>query len=336
MFFASRRMTLLAATVVATVLSGCGATDKRPGIYDNIIEVKTRLPAHASRLASHTSLQQALIKRNLVIAESGDILPVNGGSCGTPLYYRFTSPSLPLYMSSHAELYAGYYADVDKIDQQWQIVDTDLSFSHTRPTGVSVSLFAMSLSGKLAPNDTVFVRPSPQTSPDDQRDLISQVKRLLPGVKVKGISRNSNTQINASVASSKARLRELIDTKQSAVGTVVDEQVLLACSELRDFINPVSVRTVQSRYTPEEAIEALPSDADFTALDKQQMLLPSDKYMTVDGDIVEYTAYFQKRQQDPCASGNSQNAALCRKRVNDGEQRQVKNKVTITIPTSQR
>ena len=336
MFFASRRKTLLAATVVATVLSGCGATDKRPESYQDVFQVSTRLPAHASRLASHNSLQQALIKRNLVIAESGDILPVNGRSCGTPLYYRFISPSLPVYMSSHAELYAGYYADVDKIDQQWQIVDTDLSFSHTRPTGVSVSLFAMSLSGKLAPKDTVFIRPSPQTSPDEQKALISQVKRLLPGVKVKGISRNSNTQINASVASSEARLRELIDTKQSAVGTVVDEQVLLACSELRDFINPVSVRTVQSRYTPEEAIEALPPDADFTALDKQQMLLPSDKYMTVGGDIVEYTAYFQKRQQDPCASGNSQNAALCRKRVSDGEQRQVKNKVIMTIPTSQR
>ena len=336
MFFASRRMTLLAATVVATVIRGWGATDKRPPIYKDSVKVKARLPAHASRQASHTSLQQALMKRNLVIAESGDILPVNGSSCGTRLYYRFTSPSLPLYMSSHAELYAGYYADVDKIDQQWQIVDTDLSFSHTRPTGVSVSLFAMSLSGKLAPNDTVFIRPSPQTSADEQKALISQVKRLLPGVKVKGISRNSNTQINASVASSEARLRELIDTKKSAVGTVVDEQVLLACSELRDFINPVSVRTVQSRYTPEEAVETLPPDADFTALDKQQMLLPSDKYMTVGGDIVEYRAYFQKQQQDPCVSGNSQNAALCRKRVNDGEQRQVKNKVTIKITTSQR
>ena len=58
MFFASRRMTLLAATVVATVISGCGATDKRPPIYKDSVKVKARLPAHASRQASHTSLVQ--------------------------------------------------------------------------------------------------------------------------------------------------------------------------------------------------------------------------------------------------------------------------------------
>lgn len=114
------------------LVSGC-AVDKRPEVYANAIVVKNTFPAHGSSLAQYAALQNALLSRNLLIADNGDVLPVMKSMCGADMLYRVTDTKLPPYIGKHQDLYSGFYVDVALVNGNWNVVSADNDFVQFEP-----------------------------------------------------------------------------------------------------------------------------------------------------------------------------------------------------------
>jgi hypothetical protein len=295
------------------LLWGC-AVDKRPDHYISAIPVSRSLAAHASHLPQHSQLQNALKQRNLIISETGEILPINQSVCNAALFYRVTDATFSQYVGKHQDLLSGFYIDVIRVNNDWVVVDTDNDFTQSQRR-LTLPALALALTPKLMRHDAIIIRPEPETRLSDLKQLLQSAKAQFPQHSlqfvvaekyvvqveksgVKGVSDSpaqSHPYLAATSLTSNARKRVLmtVDSFDVAepIAIIVDTQPLTACMQAN---KSVVLAPTQKIIAPPLTVDAvllanvLPSNADFNRLDEQQRLLSDGQYLTIDNQQQSY------------------------------------------------
>ncbi|WP_233267344.1 hypothetical protein [Paraglaciecola sp. L3A3] len=307
------------------VISGC-AVDKRPDAYSNAITINHTFPAHGSSQAKYKLLQNALLSRNLMIADNGDVLPVMKDMCQADILYRVTNTKLPPYIGQHQDLYSGFYVDVALVNGMWKVVSTDYDFAQFSDE-FDLSFIATVLNPLATPNDSFFVRPPPSVSTAELADLLESVKSLftakrtyivVPNVysnqveqagyrAVHNYASVSHLYLASPLATSTAQDRTFFTLDLTAnaqvSAIVVHDKPLMACMQVHNFVPPPNnvFSTNSKKSDLASVVNILPSNADFTQLNKQQKLFKSGQYLTINGDELKYSTYYKMKSGSRCS-----------------------------------
>ncbi|QQX81730.1 hypothetical protein JK628_07805 [Shewanella sp. KX20019] len=299
------------------LLWGC-AVDKRPDHYVSAISVSSSLAAHASSLPQHSDLQNALKHRNLIISETGEVLPINQSVCQSQLFYRVTQAAFPQYVGKHQDLFSGFYIDVARVNNNWVVVDTDNDFAQIQsqtPSQLILNELLLALTPKLMIRDVIIIRPESEITRSNLKQLIDLIEVQLPkhplqfvvpekyvaqveksGFKaVSDGPAKSDLYLAPTPLTSDARKRILMSVDSfnvaEPIAIVVDTQPLMACMQAN---KSVVLAPTQKIIAPPANVNAvllanvLPSNADFNRLDEQQRLLSSGQYLTIDNQQQSY------------------------------------------------
>lgn len=326
-FVLSRLYPLLFLLSLFSVLfmSGC-AVDKRPDAYSNAITVSSAFPAHGSAKAQHAALQQALLQRNLLIADNGDVLPVMRGMCEADMLYRVTSSNLPPYIGQHQDVLTGFYLDVALVNGSWKVVSTDNDFTQFT-SEFDLALLASVLTPRMMPSDEIYIRPQPGVTENELADLLAKVQSLLP-VKHTRLVVNSalleqveKAGYSAVLENAAARYLYLGDTLSTSAAQdrtffklnytanaelkafAVSTSPVIACMQAHNFVQPPSKKFISNTKANDlpSVVNVLPSNADFSQLAKQQSLFTSGQYLTINGDVLKYSTYQKLQAGSRCS-----------------------------------
>ncbi len=335
--------------VLFFLLWGC-AVDKRPDHYTAAIPVSSSLAAHASHLPQHSELQNALKHRNLIISETGEVLPINQSVCNSQLFYRLTQATFPQYVGKHQDLLSGFYIDVARVNNDWVVVDTDNDFTQSQSKNQSqltLHTLAQTLTPKLMRHDAIIIRPEPGLTRSNLKQLLQLTKvqfskqrlqfvvpeKYLAQVEksgVKGVSdsiASSHSYLAPTQLTSDARRRVLmtVDSFNVAepIAIVVDTQPLTACMQAN---KRVILAPTQNIIAPPLKVDAvllanvLPSNADFNRMDEQQQLLSAGQYLTIDNKQQSYPLS-NKTDSNRCGllKAGDENYQYCVDRQQDGD-----------------
>ncbi|MCL1051206.1 hypothetical protein L2755_16460 [Shewanella abyssi] len=293
------------------LLWGC-AVDKRPDHYVSAISVSSSLAAHASTLPQHRELQIALKHRNLIISETGEVLPINQSVCQSQLIYRVTQGAFPQYVGKHQDLLSGFYLDVARVNNDWLVVDTDNDFAQVQsktPSQLTLNTLLLALKPRLMSRDVIIIRPEPELTRSNLKQLIDSIKAQLPkhplqfvvadkyvaqveksGFKaVSDSPGKSHLYLAPTQLTSDARKRILMSVDSfnvaEPIAIVVDTQPLMACMQANKSAVPAPTQKIIAPPLKVNAVllaNVLPSNGDFNRLDEQQRLLSSGQYLTID------------------------------------------------------
>lgn len=307
------------------VVSGC-AVDKRPDAYANAIVVNSAFPAHGSSLEQYGALQNALLSRNLLIADNGDVLPVMKDMCDADMLYRVTDTQLPPYIGQHQDLYSGFYLDVALVNGNWKVVSTDNDFVQFEPV-FDLELLATILNPSMTSADAYIVRPQPGLSTKALGDLLASMRGLLPTKRTRfvvpraylsqveqagyrGVLYNasaSHLYLAATLATSAAQDRVFLQLNSNANAEVsamaVSAKPLMACIQNNNFVPPPGAvfngQSTQANLPG--VVSMLPKNADFNQLSEQQRLFKSGQYLTLGGDVLTYSTYQKMQGSSRCS-----------------------------------
>lgn len=323
----SRQSSLLFVLGLCSVLfvSGC-AVDKRPEAYSNAIVVSSAFPAHGSSQPQYAAVQSALLNRNLLIADNGDVLPVMKSMCEADMLYRVTDINLPGYVGRHQDLLAGFYLDVAFVNGSWTVVSTDNDFTQLT-SEFELSLLANVLMPRVTTSDVFIIRPQPNISAKALGDLLASVQSLLPVKRTRFVVENSLAKqveqagfsavlehaaakhwyLGDTLSTSAAQDRTFfaINTSANAELTAfaASSQPLMACMQAHNFVQPPSKKFNGKSKAKDLAsvVSVLPSNADFNQLSEQQKLFRSGKYLTINGDVLKYSTYQKLQAGSRCS-----------------------------------
>jgi hypothetical protein len=323
----SRQFSLLFVLGLCSVLfvSGC-AVDKRPEAYSNAIVVSSAFPAHGSSQPQYAAVQSALLNRNLLIADNGDVLPVMKSMCEADMLYRVTSTNLPSYVGRHQDLFAGFYLDVAFVNGSWKVVSSDNNFAQVN-SEFELSLLASVLIPRVTTSDVFIVRPQPNISAKALKDLLASVQSLLPAKRTRFVVENKLAKqveqagfravlehaaakywyLGDTLSTSAAQDRTFFAINSSAnaelVAFATRSQPLMACMQAHNFVQPPNKKfNIKSKATDlPSVVSMLPSNADFNQLSEQQKLFSSGKYLTINGDVLKYSTYQKLQAGSRCS-----------------------------------
>ena len=358
-YFAQCKKTVFTFALYLLFVQGC-AVDKRTEDYKPIVNVTAMLPSHASELPDKQPLQNQLLKRNLVVDDSGEVLPINGRACDTDLYYRISQLPLATAIGRHRDLYTGFYLELAPVTDTWQVVLTDNQFAEYQTTGISLSTLTVTLGSQLSSADKFIIRPQPDLPLARYQALKASLERSFPEYRKQWILTHSQARklglnpgdyyatvrgaaspyLAETLMTTKARHRLVVKSSPSGtpatVATVVDSQTLAACQEASSVVKKVDKQPLKAQYSPLSVVAVLPANADFNQLERQATLLPKNQYLTFDGDIMAYDEYFAEPQQQGCAKQNLtiKEQQLCKQRIQDGNKKHLRRKVIMSIPTT--
>nr|WP_166425495.1 hypothetical protein [Paraglaciecola sp. 20A4] len=323
----SRHSPLLFVLAVFSVLfvSGC-AVDKRPEAYSNAIVINSAFPAHGSAQAQYAGVQTALLSRNLLMADNGDVLPVMKGMCEADMLYRVTSSNLPPYIGQHQDLFAGFYLDVALVKGSWQVVSTDNDFE-SFSSEFDLALLASVLSPRVMPSDVFTIRPQPNISAKTLTDLMTAVQSVLPVTRTRFVVANKfakqveqagygavleyagagHVYLGETLSTSAAQDRTFFaidyNTNAKLAAFAVSQQPLMGCVQAHNFILPPSKvykRNAKKSDLP-SVVNVLPGNADFNQLNEQQRLFALGQYLTINGDVLKYSTYQKMQASSRCS-----------------------------------
>ena len=280
------------------VVSGC-AVDKRPETYSNAIAVSSAFPAHGSAKAQYAALQQALLQRNLLIADNGDVLPVMRGMCEADMLYRVTSSNLPTYIGQHQDVFTGFYLDVALVNSSWKVVSTDNDFTQFT-SEFDLALLASVLTPRMMPSDEIYIRPQPGVTENELADLLAAVQSLLP-------VKRTHLVVSSALSTSAAQDRMFFKLNYTANAELqafaVSTSPVIACMQAHNFVQPPSKKFISNTKANDlpSVVNVLPSNADFSQLAKQQSLFTSGQYLTINGDVLKYSTYQKLQAGSRCS-----------------------------------
>ncbi|GAC33935.1 hypothetical protein GPLA_3042 [Paraglaciecola polaris LMG 21857] len=326
-FVISRQSPLLFVLALFSVLfvSGC-AVDKRPEAYSNAILVSSAFPAHGSSQSQYAALQQALLSRNLLIADNGEVLPVMKGMCEADMLYHISSTNLPPYIGQHQDLYAGFYFDVALVNGSWKVVNTDNDFGQFN-SEFDLALLTSVLTPRIMPNDTLTIRPQPNVTAKALGELMSLMQSVFPVKRTrfvvsskfaKQVEQAGYDLVLSSAGASHLYLGDTLSTSAAQERTffkldytanaelkafAASEQPLVACMQAHNFVQPPSKKfsnKLKANDLP-SVVNVLPSNADFNQLSEQQRLFTTGQYLTINGDVLKYSTYQKLQAGSRCS-----------------------------------
>lgn len=266
--------------VILLMLSACSSTDlskmipESPGQKIKI----TQGYQHTSTLPSDKRLLHALKKRNLVISDTGQVLPFFEEVCNAQLYHRLLPNTLmPSFVGKHRDLLSGFYLELNIADNNWFLIKSQTN----KDSKEVLSSVVSKLMTRLNEQDLIILKAPENTPKSALVNLESYAKQLFT---------NNRTQL---ITSTKPKIKGL----ERAL--IVGNDVLADCSKNADFITKA-----QTKYTPTdslvELVLSLPSNADFNQLTHQKVLMSQGQYLTNDDKTVSYSAYLKGINRDSC------------------------------------
>ncbi|MBH0027550.1 hypothetical protein I6F53_11195 [Pseudoalteromonas sp. SWN29] len=266
--------------VILLMLSACSSTDPRemiPKVYKQKIKIQQGYQ-HSSTLPSDQRLLHALKQRNLVISDTGQVLPMFAGLCNAQLYYRVSSNTvMPSFVGKHRDLLSGFYLELNTADNNWFLIKSQTN----KDSKEMLSGVVSKLKTRLNEQDLIILKVPENTPQSALVNLESYAKQLFT---------NNRTQLITSI---KPKIKGL----ERAL--IVGNDVLADCSKNADFITKA-----QTEYTPTDSLAelvlSLPSNADFNQLTHQKVLMSQGQYLTIDAKTVNYSAYLKGINRDSC------------------------------------
>lgn len=328
-------------------LIGC-ATDKRPEKYQNSINVSQSLAFHSSVNPIYTGMQRSLGKRNLLVADNGDVLPINGYMCKANLLFHLTDEPFPVYMGQHQDLFSGFYIETAIMQNKWHVVITNNEFNRPKKA-FELSFLSQKMTPVIHGSDQLVIRPAPTSTANSINALVLYIKGAFPTTKVTYvlapsvakqitlhgadiISTNAATNYsktylanNSLTSQAKKRVIVTIDQFNTPIVSdlVVDNGPLLACMQNSHFVRSATkvLAPTLTKISRELAIDVLPSNADFSKLSRQQVLLKSRKFLSIDGDVLNYDDFQGLEAKDKCKGIQPADKlyAYCSDRKQDGK-----------------
>ncbi|WP_165725273.1 hypothetical protein [Pseudoalteromonas sp. SA25] len=266
--------------VILLMLSACSSTDPRekiPITYKQKIKIQQGYQ-HTSTLPSDKRLLHALKQRNLVISDTGQVLPMFAGVCNAQLYYRLSPNTLmPSFVGKHRDLLSGFYLELNTADNTWFLIKSQTNKDSKEVLSGVVS----KLKTRLNEQDLIILKVPENTPQSALVNLESYAKQLFT---------HNRTQL---ITSTKPKIKGL----ERAL--IVGNNLLADCSKNADFITQA-----QKEYAPTdslvELVLSLPSNADFNQLKHQKVLMSQGQYLTNDDKTVNYSAYLKGINSDRC------------------------------------
>jgi hypothetical protein len=285
--------------VFLLMLSACSSTDPReliPPTYEQKIKIQQGYQ-HSSTLPSDQRLLHALKQRNLVISDTGQVLPMFAGMCEAQLYYRLSPNTvMPSFVGKHRDLLSGFYLELNPADTNWFLIKSQTN----KDSKEALSGVVSKLKTHLNEQDLIILKAPENISQSALVNLESYAKQLFTD--------NRTQLITSTTAKGKGLERALI----------VGDDVLADCSKNADFIT-----NAQTEYAPTdslvELVLSLPSNADFNQLTHQKVLMAQGLYLTNDAKTVSYSAYLKGINSDRCQTMShlNPNYIYCDKRKRD-------------------
>lgn len=274
--------------VTLLILSGCSSTDPSeliPKTYHKKMTIQQGYQ-HASTLPSDQRLLNALKQRNLVISETGQVLPIFEAVCNAKLYYRF-SPNTPMpsFVGKHRDLLSGFYLDLNIENNNWFLIKSQAN----KGSKEALSIVAEKLKPRLNIKDLIILKAPETTSQSALANLDDYTKQLFT---------NHRTQI---ITSTKPTVKGL----ERAL--IVGDDVLADCTKNVDFITEAQTK-YRSQNDLDELVLSLPRDADFNQLTRQKLLMIQGQYLTKYAKTLDYSVYLKGIRNDRCQTLSPSNS----------------------------